>query len=147
MQHVIYSSMDSRLGRTFGGFPSSLWPLATFPLTPFHAFCRRKTVTAWDTAIAPLDGEELIVEVLEDVPLTMHNFVSGEWGQTVGMVGESVTRLQPSLLCGNRYGRRSSAWPFVTSALSFCSMASAAKPVDTSSTNIVPPRSPQSVST
>ncbi|XP_006898968.1 PREDICTED: serine/threonine-protein kinase A-Raf isoform X2 [Elephantulus edwardii] len=35
----------------------------------------RKTVTAWDTAIAPLDGEELIVEVLEDVPLTMHNFV------------------------------------------------------------------------
>ncbi|XP_037677195.1 serine/threonine-protein kinase A-Raf isoform X1 [Choloepus didactylus] len=34
----------------------------------------RKTVTAWDTAIAPLDGEELIVEVLEDVPLTMHNF-------------------------------------------------------------------------
>ncbi|XP_070640334.1 serine/threonine-protein kinase A-Raf isoform X3 [Bos indicus] len=61
----------------------------------------RKTVTAWDTAIAPLDGEELIVEVLEDVPLTMHNFVSGEWGQTVGMAGESVTRLQPSLLCGN----------------------------------------------
>lgn len=44
-----------------------------------HSFCasyRRKTVTAWDTAIAPLDGEELIVEVLEDVPLTMHNFVS-----------------------------------------------------------------------
>uniref|UniRef100_A0A8B9XNV4 non-specific serine/threonine protein kinase n=1 Tax=Bos mutus grunniens TaxID=30521 RepID=A0A8B9XNV4_BOSMU len=38
----------------------------------------RKTVTAWDTAIAPLDGEELIVEVLEDVPLTMHNFVSTE---------------------------------------------------------------------
>uniref|UniRef100_A0A8C5KL01 non-specific serine/threonine protein kinase n=1 Tax=Jaculus jaculus TaxID=51337 RepID=A0A8C5KL01_JACJA len=35
----------------------------------------RKTVTSWDTAIAPLDGEELIVEVLEDVPLTMHNFV------------------------------------------------------------------------
>ncbi|XP_028922848.1 serine/threonine-protein kinase A-Raf isoform X2 [Ornithorhynchus anatinus] len=35
----------------------------------------RKTVTDWGTAIAPLDGEELIVEVLEDVPLTMHNFV------------------------------------------------------------------------
>lgn len=49
---------------------------STLPLTPFHAFCSRKTVTAWDTAIAPLDGEELIVEVLEDVPLTMHNFVS-----------------------------------------------------------------------
>ncbi|XP_055419143.1 serine/threonine-protein kinase A-Raf isoform X3 [Bubalus kerabau] len=68
----------------------------------------RKTVTAWDTAIAPLDGEELIVEVLEDVPLTMHNFVSGEWGQTVGMVGESVTRLQPSLLCGNSLSPASS---------------------------------------
>lgn len=49
---------------------------STLPLTPFHAFYSRKTVTAWDTAIAPLDGEELIVEVLEDVPLTMHNFVS-----------------------------------------------------------------------
>lgn len=52
---------------------------------PTHSFpcpLRRKTVTAWDTAIAPLDGEELIVEVLEDVPLTMHNFVSAGW--TVG---------------------------------------------------------------
>lgn len=56
--------------------PRALSPLS---LTPFHASYRRKTVTAWDTAIAPLDGEELIVEVLEDVPLTMHNFVSVGW--------------------------------------------------------------------
>lgn len=54
---------------------------------PIHSYipCRRKTVTAWDTAIAPLDGEELIVEVLEDVPLTMHNFVSA-----TGVVGEAT---------------------------------------------------------
>lgn len=109
----------------------------------------RKTVTAWDTAIAPLDGEELIVEVLEDVPLTMHNFVS-----LMGMVEEAtvwteraLSQACTSLLCGCRYGRHSSAWPSVTSALSFCSMDSAARPVATSSTSIVPPRSPPSALT
>uniref|UniRef100_A0A8C2F7Q3 non-specific serine/threonine protein kinase n=1 Tax=Cyprinus carpio TaxID=7962 RepID=A0A8C2F7Q3_CYPCA len=32
-------------------------------------------LTEWDTDITPLVGEELLVEVLDDVPLTMHNFV------------------------------------------------------------------------
>nr|XP_056707495.1 serine/threonine-protein kinase A-Raf [Euleptes europaea] len=35
----------------------------------------RKTITDWDTDLAKLEGAELSVEVLEDVPLTMHNFV------------------------------------------------------------------------
>lgn len=33
-------------------------------------------MTDWDTDITPLVGEELLVEVLDDIPLTMHNFVS-----------------------------------------------------------------------
>ena len=33
-------------------------------------------MTDWDTDITPLEGEELLVEVLDDIPLTMHNFVS-----------------------------------------------------------------------
>lgn len=47
----------------------------------FFAFCfhlfSRKRLTDWDTDITPLVGEELLVEVLDDIPLTMHNFVSG----------------------------------------------------------------------
>ncbi|RXM33770.1 Serine/threonine-protein kinase A-Raf [Acipenser ruthenus] len=35
----------------------------------------RKQLTDWSTDITPLEGEELLVEVLDDVPLTMHNFV------------------------------------------------------------------------
>ncbi|XP_076855247.1 serine/threonine-protein kinase A-Raf [Brachyhypopomus gauderio] len=35
----------------------------------------RKRFTEWNTDITPLVGEELLVEVLDDVPLTMHNFV------------------------------------------------------------------------
>uniref|UniRef100_A0A3P8WFK4 non-specific serine/threonine protein kinase n=1 Tax=Cynoglossus semilaevis TaxID=244447 RepID=A0A3P8WFK4_CYNSE len=35
----------------------------------------RKRLTDWETDITPLVGEELIVEVLDDIPLTMHNFV------------------------------------------------------------------------
>lgn len=66
------------------GLPSLPWSLPTFLLIAFHVPFRRKTVTAWDTAIAPLDGEELIVEVLEDVPLTMHNFVSAAWTEGAG---------------------------------------------------------------
>lgn len=62
--------------------PCVLWPRFTITRVLSHTSCRRKTVTAWDTAIAPLDGEELIVEVLDDVPLAMHNFVS-----LMGMVG------------------------------------------------------------
>uniref|UniRef100_H2RWC4 non-specific serine/threonine protein kinase n=1 Tax=Takifugu rubripes TaxID=31033 RepID=H2RWC4_TAKRU len=38
-------------------------------------FCSRKRLTDWDTDITPLVGEELLVEVLDDIPLTMHNFV------------------------------------------------------------------------
>ncbi|XP_015278973.1 PREDICTED: serine/threonine-protein kinase A-Raf-like [Gekko japonicus] len=35
----------------------------------------RKTITDWETDLVKLEGAELSVEVLEDVPLTMHNFV------------------------------------------------------------------------
>ncbi|XP_030049755.1 serine/threonine-protein kinase A-Raf isoform X1 [Microcaecilia unicolor] len=35
----------------------------------------RKALTDWETDISPLVGEELMVDVLEDVPLSMHNFV------------------------------------------------------------------------
>ncbi|MBN3282371.1 ARAF kinase, partial [Polyodon spathula] len=38
-------------------------------------FLSRKQLTDWSTDITPLQGEELLVEVLDDVPLTMHNFV------------------------------------------------------------------------
>ncbi|XP_067408253.1 serine/threonine-protein kinase A-Raf isoform X2 [Emydura macquarii macquarii] len=34
-----------------------------------------KLVTDWDTDITPLEGQVLYVEVLDEVPLTMHNFV------------------------------------------------------------------------
>lgn len=36
---------------------------------------REKKPIGWDTDISWLTGEELIVEVLENVPLTTHNFV------------------------------------------------------------------------
>nr|XP_020653323.1 serine/threonine-protein kinase A-Raf isoform X1 [Pogona vitticeps]XP_020653324.1 serine/threonine-protein kinase A-Raf isoform X1 [Pogona vitticeps]XP_020653325.1 serine/threonine-protein kinase A-Raf isoform X1 [Pogona vitticeps]XP_020653326.1 serine/threonine-protein kinase A-Raf isoform X1 [Pogona vitticeps] len=35
----------------------------------------RKTITDWETDLVNLEGAELSVEVLENVPLTMHNFV------------------------------------------------------------------------
>lgn len=44
--------------------------------TWFTSFLSRKRLTDWDTDITPLVGEELLVEVLDDIPLTMHNFVS-----------------------------------------------------------------------
>ncbi|XP_026517861.1 serine/threonine-protein kinase A-Raf-like, partial [Terrapene carolina triunguis] len=34
-----------------------------------------KLLTDWDTDITPLEGQVLYVEVLDEVPLTMHNFV------------------------------------------------------------------------
>lgn len=43
---------------------------AVFRLVEGH-----KTRTDWETKITPLVGEELWVEVLEEVPLTIHNFV------------------------------------------------------------------------
>uniref|UniRef100_A0A669DYL8 non-specific serine/threonine protein kinase n=1 Tax=Oreochromis niloticus TaxID=8128 RepID=A0A669DYL8_ORENI len=41
----------------------------------FRLLGGRKRLTDWDTDITPLVGEELLVEVLDDIPLTMHNFV------------------------------------------------------------------------
>jgi hypothetical protein len=38
-------------------------------------FFREKKPIGWDTDISWLTGEELHVEVLENVPLTTHNFV------------------------------------------------------------------------
>lgn len=47
-------------------------------LFTFSCLClsSRKRLTDWETDITPLVGEELLVEVLDDIPLTMHNFVS-----------------------------------------------------------------------
>lgn len=45
-------------------------------LTVYLYLSSRKRLTDWDTDITPLVGEELLVEVLDDIPLTMHNFVS-----------------------------------------------------------------------
>lgn len=42
----------------------------------FFLLCRRKTITDWETDLVNLEGTALSVEVLENVPLTMHNFVS-----------------------------------------------------------------------
>lgn len=42
----------------------------------FFALFREKKPIGWDTDISWLTGEELHVEVLENVPLTTHNFVS-----------------------------------------------------------------------
>lgn len=39
------------------------------------ALFREKKPIGWDTDISWLTGEELHVEVLENVPLTTHNFV------------------------------------------------------------------------
>jgi len=46
----------------------------TFNVCPAHI--REKKPIGWDTDISWLTGEELHVEVLENVPLTTHNFVS-----------------------------------------------------------------------
>lgn len=54
-----------------------------FPLTRIFFLSSRKRLTDWDTDITPLVGEELLVEVLDDIPLTMHNFVSGYQTPTV----------------------------------------------------------------
>lgn len=45
----------------------------------------RKRLTDWSTDITPLVGEELLVEVLDDVPLTMHNYVSS-FGRLLGHI-------------------------------------------------------------
>ena len=49
----------------------------SFALLKFPTSCfREKKPIGWDTDISWLTGEELHVEVLENVPLTTHNFVS-----------------------------------------------------------------------
>uniref|UniRef100_A0A3Q4N924 non-specific serine/threonine protein kinase n=1 Tax=Neolamprologus brichardi TaxID=32507 RepID=A0A3Q4N924_NEOBR len=45
-----------------------------FPILPTSCFREKKPI-GWDTDISWLTGEELHVEVLENVPLTTHNFV------------------------------------------------------------------------
>lgn len=52
---------------------SSRWML--FPKLCTSCFREKKPI-GWDTDISWLTGEELHVEVLENVPLTTHNFVS-----------------------------------------------------------------------
>lgn len=71
--------------------PSSLrscWGERASDETDSHLFLSlsRKRLTDWDTDITPLVGEELLVEVLDDIPLTMHNFVSARasWRRSPG---------------------------------------------------------------
>lgn len=56
----------------------------------------RKRLTEWSTDITPLVGEELLVEVLDDVPLTMHNFVSNSLEQDFLLISRAkeMTSLQ-----------------------------------------------------
>lgn len=42
---------------------------------PFICFCSKKLRMDWNTDSTSLIGEELLVEVLDHVPLTTHNFV------------------------------------------------------------------------
>lgn len=135
--------------------PSVRWML--FPKLCTSCFREKKPI-GWDTDISWLTGEELHVEVLENVPLTTHNFVS-----SVGLNGrpqEWTTDLKDrccySSLCTyavfclflpNRWGRPSSHWPSATSAESCCSRVSAVRPVATSSTSAAAQRFPLCVST
>lgn len=138
---------------------SSRWML--FPKLCTSCFREKKPI-GWDTDISWLTGEELHVEVLENVPLTTHNFVS-----SVGLNDspqEWTTDLKDwcchPLLCthfalmvcfclfpGDRWGRPSSRWPSATSAESCCSRVSAVRPVATSSTSAAAQRFPLCVST
>lgn len=103
-------------------------------------------MTDWDTDITPLVGEELLVEVLDDIPLTMHNFVS-----TVAplvRVSLLILRLKvfllfPLPLC--RYGKHSSNWLTVISATSFSLTASGVKRVATNFTSTAAARFPRCV--
>lgn len=119
-------------------------------------FCSRKRLTDWDTDITPLVGEELLVEVLDDIPLTMHNFVSSvthtgicTYFTVTGNCQEPINLelselyflnfscevflLFPLQLC--RFGKHSSNWLTVISATSFCLTASGVKHVATNFTS------------
>lgn len=66
----------------------------------FLLFLREKKPIGWDTDISWLTGEELHVEVLENVPLTTHNFVSARRCCRNGISRASSvepTDLEPSL--------------------------------------------------
>lgn len=99
----------------------------------FSCFClsSRKRLTDWDTDITPLVGEELLVEVLDDIPLTMHNFVSSfqthipclhvhSFSEVPYIFRIPTYRDLPFILfrlC--RYGKPSSSWLTVIFATSF----------------------------
>lgn len=69
-QWGVWVSAGDRDGRSA---PLLLWRLNQQQV----ASCfREKKPIGWDTDISWLTGEELHVEVLENVPLTTHNFVS-----------------------------------------------------------------------
>ncbi|XP_041958176.1 serine/threonine-protein kinase A-Raf [Alosa sapidissima] len=63
---TVYDSLDKAL-KTRG--------LSQDCCAVFRLLEGRKRLTEWNTDITPLVGEELLVEVLDDVPLTMHNYV------------------------------------------------------------------------
>lgn len=53
--------------------------MAFLLVKPFIPFCTSKKLRMdWNTDSTSLIGEELLVEVLDHVPLTTHNFVSIE---------------------------------------------------------------------
>lgn len=51
---------------------------------------REKKPIGWDTDISWLTGEELHVEVLENVPLTTHNFVRTGFYETLSEVKSTL---------------------------------------------------------
>lgn len=135
-------------GRTFGGFPFLLVTLATLPhsLPSMPSQAKRQSLPGTQLR-APLDGGAHC-GVLEGVPLTMHNFVSGEWGQTVGVSRRSLMTSAFSTLW-QQVRKTFFSLAFCDFCLKFlfhgfrCPHFCGYK----FHQSIVPPRSPQSVST
>lgn len=114
-------------------------PTVMWPEDDYASLFREKKPIGWDTDISWLTGEELHVEVLENVPLTTHNFVSIIiWNPKYNKIIYIVQLRGILCLClclTDRWGRPFSHWPSVTSAESCFSRVSAVRPVATSSTS------------
>lgn len=71
-----WSSAESHHGYVCRTFVMVVKPTVMWVEDDYASCFREKKPIGWDTDISWLTGEELHVEVLENVPLTTHNFVS-----------------------------------------------------------------------
>lgn len=106
----------------------------------------------WNTDSTSLIGEELLVEVLDHVPLTTHNFVSYLELQRHCVLCQWMSMFKyhwPTRINFffnvYRYERHFWSWPSVTFARSFFYMVSDVRRVDTNSTSTAAPKSPPCV--